>query len=343
MEKGLRQGITGLRLAAHEVRPFRETLLQDAAEGFLLHQRALGRSPQTLRFYEGRLRRFAWFLEGASLPTEVTAITPPHLRLFMDYLQSATVRWGGTTPSARRRLRSGGAHAYFRALRAFFTWLEAEELIPESPCRKLKAPKLAQTLIEPLSDEALRRLIDTARHDSRNGRRDLAAMLVLLDTGLRAAELVGLTVDDWSSPGGKDWQGERLKVMGKGRKERWVAVSPPTQKALWDYMQRERPRSPYREIFLAEEGTPLTTWGLYRLLRRRARQAGVSGVHPHKFRHTFALAWAKAGGPLHALQSLLGHATPYMSLRYGRMASEEAALLHRQYSPVERLGLRFRR
>ena len=86
----------------------------------------------------------------------------------------------------------------------------------------------------------------------------------------------------------------------------------------------------------------MTPNSLSQMLERRSKAAGIRNVNPHLLRHTFAFTWARAGGPLHALQSLLGHSTPHMSLRYGRMASTDAGDLHKQFSSVERLGLRFR-
>ena len=139
-----------------------------------------------------------------------------------------------------------------------------------------------------------------------------------------------------------DWQEKRLKVYGKGRKERWVALSPSTAKSVWDYVQRERPESYYEELFLNKSGEPLRVDSLEALIDRRARAAGIRHVSVHAMRHSFALSWCKNGGPLSALQTILGHSTPTMSLRYGRASSDVAMELHRQYSPIDRLNMRLR-
>ena len=79
--------------------------------------------------------------------------------------------------------------------------------------------------------------------------------------------------------------------------------------------------------------------GLYHIVARMADDAGITSRGVHRWRHTFALMAAKSGMPIHALQALLGHESPLMSLKYGRMNSKEATDLHRLHSPVERLEL----
>lgn len=133
---------------------------------------------------------------------------------------------------------------------------------------------------------------------------------------------------------------ELARRVRRMRADLGVAMSAPTAKALHDYVIRERPRTIDDAFWLGHAGEPLGPSGLASMLRRRSNEARIRHVHAHLMRHTFALSWARAGGPLHALQSLLGHSTPTQSLRYGRASAEEAAQLHRQFSPVERLGLR---
>lgn len=140
-----------------------------------------------------------------------------------------------------------------------------------------------------------------------------------------------------------DWRDDgSLLVRGKGRKERIAPMSPTTAKAVWDYVQRERGNSHSPVVFLSWQGDPITESAIQQMLRRRSREAGIRHVNPHLLRHTMTRDWCRAGGPLHALQTLLGHSSPIMTLRYGTMFSNDTTELHRQYSPVERLKVRTR-
>ncbi len=200
----------------------------------------------------------------------------------------------------------------------------------------IKPPKVDRRLPEHLNESEIRALLDTCRQGHEHPKRDFAIVLLMLDTGLRASELCGLALDNW------DLDTLRIKVMGKGRKERYLSVSPLTAKALWDYQAREREKSPYKEMFLVREAMPMNPRALSLMLERRARQAGIRHVWPHLLRKTFAVEWCRAGGPINGLQALLGHSTAHMSMYYAAMHSTEAAALHREFSPVDRLNLRIR-
>ncbi len=224
---------------------------------------------------------------------------------------------------------------YRTVLSGFWNWAVAEEFVEVNPVARVAAPKVERRVVGSLSEAEVRKLIDVCRKGKgEHPRRDLAIILLMLDSGLRASEVCNLKLEDCDDL--------RLKIMGKGRKERWVGISPPTAKAIWDYVVKERGESYYQEVFLARGAQPLTRFGLRQMIERRCQEAGLRHVWPHLLRHTFALTFAEAGGPLNALQALLGHSTPAMSMWYGQMASERAVKAHRAYSPIERLGLRFR-
>jgi site-specific recombinase XerD len=313
----------------------RETL-QGVIQGFLLALELENRTSATMRYYRENLRRFVWYAEQQGFPQQFSQINTGHVRTFLGYVQTSTHRWDSPTHTMSAKPVTATTVARYRAcLHALWNWAMREEMIETNVVTRIRTPKVEQKIIEPLNDQEIRKLIDECRKgESLHPKRDLAIVLTLLDTGVRASELCGATL--------ADWQEKRLKVYGKGRKERWVALSPTTAKAVWDYVQRERPQSYYEELFLNKSGDPLRVDSLEALIDRRAKAAGIRHCSVHMMRHSFAVSWAKNGGPLHALQTLLGHTTPTMSMRYGRMASTEAADLHKQYSPVDRLGLRLK-
>jgi site-specific recombinase XerD len=290
-----------------------------AVRGFLTSRRAQNCSPETLRFYEENLARFrAWLSERYPDlgPLDVRAGT---VREFFDWLLSTPVRFSGSTPPARRPISAHGAHRYYRTLRAFYRWLEQEVgAFLEgwvSPMTGIRAPKLPTRPVPTLTQEQVKRLVEVTQKQGRNRERNLAILYILLDKGLRASELLGLTLDDW------DWATGTLTIRGKGRKIRQVVLHPTANRALKAYVWTARPESDSDRIFLTEEGKPLEYQGLRTLLARLGEAAGID-LHPHLLRHTFAISWVTAGGSLHELQALLGHSSPTMSLQYGRMVSD---------------------
>lgn len=312
--------------------------LPGAAQGYLLSLELENRSPATVENNRGVLSRFLWFAEQAHFPCKFPEITSAHIRVFLSYVQTNPQRWThrDNAPSCKQ-VKASTVRCYRSVLHGWWNWAIREGLVETNVVDRVRVPKVEENLIEGLSEAEVRQLIETCRRGcSENRRRDTAIVLILLDTGIRASELCSIQLKD------VDLDTGRIRIRGKGRKERWVSLSAMTAKATWDYITKERPQTLRGELFLGKGAIPISRSGLGQLLERRSQEAKIRRVHPHLLRHTFALSWARSGGPLQGLQTLLGHSKPTMSLRYGRMASEEAAELHRQYSPVERLGLRFR-
>lgn len=312
-----------------------DNLILDCLDEFLLALRAAQRSPRTIEFYEQNIGRFRWWLRKAGFSDTIQAIQASHIRLFIEYLQTKESRWQSDKPQARRKVSDSTVATYHRALRAFFNFCCDEGYIEDSPFadRRLRTPKVKQKVIPSYSQADIEAILHAIQsHEPGYILRDTAIVLLLLDTGIRAMELCALTL--------AAVERSRLLVSGKGNKERYVDVSPTTEKAIRDYVRKERPQANADALFLSRTSKGFSPNTLYQMIERRVRQAGLSAAGVHRFRHSFALHWAASGGPLHALQALLGHESPAMSLRYGRMAGVNTGELHRKHSPVEGLGLK---
>lgn len=236
---------------------------------------------------------------------------------------------------------------YHIALSALWTWAVAEELATEHVIRRVVKPKPEQPDIIPFTELDIRAMLaaigksrsyhrpgkrETA-HTLPNAERHHAMLLLMLDTGIRVTELCNLAIKDC------DLKNYRIIVWGKGAKERQIPFSPRTAQVIWRYLAA-RPNARLDEPLLASDGgRPLERYNILHILERIGERAGVSNVHPHRFRHTFAILYLRNGGDPFTLQRILGHSTLTMVNRYLSIAQADLANAHRRASPVDNLRL----
>lgn len=292
----------------------------DAAIGqYVLSLEAEGRSPATTSWHREALSGLGVWLRASGHPESPTRWTPVLLREWIRHLQTRPNKHTGAPLSASY------VNNQVRSLRAFCRWLLREELVDRDPFDRVRVPKTPKMVKPTLGPEEVRLLLGAAV-DGRNGARDEAIVLFMLDTAARANEVVTLRAEDI------DWRRGVAKVWGKGAKEREVPFSAVTGKAMQRYLLRRR--NPDCETFFqTEEGSPLTYDGLYQITCRISRKTGVP-VNPHKLRHTAALQYLRNGGNAFALQKLLGHTTLHTTLNYVAMNSDDLVAEHRQHSPL---------
>jgi site-specific recombinase XerD len=280
---------------------------------------AANKSPMTVKSYLDAARLFGEFLIGRGMPTRVEAISREHVE---EFLTDQLRRWKPATAQAR-----------YKGLRAFFGWLLEEGEVAASPMARIKPPQVPEQPPEVLSDEDLRRLLKICEGRDFDSRRDMAILRLLIDTGVRRAELAGLALQD------VDLDLNVAVVLGKGSRPRAVPFGKKTAVALDRYL---RARSQHRDADRSElwlgKGGPLGVHGVYLVVVRRAKEAGLEGAHPHLFRHGFADSWLKAGGQEGDLMRLAGWKSRTMLNRYGAAEADRRARdAYRSLSPGDRL------
>ncbi|HSD77908.1 MAG TPA: tyrosine-type recombinase/integrase, partial [Solirubrobacteraceae bacterium] len=206
------------------------------------------------------------------------------------------------------------------SLRAFYRVLREHGLVAQNPADLMPAPKRPATLPKVLRADELAALLDRIPASTPLEVRDRALFEVAYACGLRAEELVDLDVAS------VDFDGEELRVEGKGSKTRIVPAGEPALRALARYLERARPalESDRREnaLFLSKSGRRLSTSDVRRRLRVWARHAAVQGgISPHALRHSFATHLLEGGADLRAIQELLGHASISTTQIYTRVES----------------------
>lgn len=217
---------------------------------------------------------------------------------------------------------------FFTALTVLFNWAVERGYLSTNPMRILKSPgrqrRKQKKIPDVFNDAEIRALLMAC-----DNRRDRAILLILLDTGLRRDELLGLNVEDVDFA-----EGFLLIRGGKGGKDRYVPVGNTTIAALREILL-EHPGN--GTLFRNRFGDPLEKGGLRSMLNRLKERAGLTcRVHPHKFRHTFARNYLRRGGDLESLRDILGHediritAEIYSSFTRGGLKEK-----HRACSPVD--------
>jgi integrase/recombinase XerC len=274
-----------------------------------------GASAHTVRSYRADLVDCTSFLERRALG----ALTDADARVLRAYLADLHARGLARTSMARR----------LATLRSFFRFLVRRGRVRSNPAREVRTPTLPGRLPVHLPIDQSEALFRQPLGDDETSRRDRAILEVLYASGVRVAELAGLDLED------VDLREGALRVLGKGRKERMVPLGTKAIEALRAYLgAREGARG---ALFRNRRGGRLTVRSLHRIVRDRARAAGLAGhVTPHTLRHTFATHLLDAGADLRLIQELLGHARLATTQRYTHVSADRLAKVYDAAHPRAR-------
>jgi len=299
--------------------------LDAAIEVFLFRCDAEGLSPATHRFYRQQLDTLRRFLTEHNLPTAPDAWTPDHLRAYLLHLRQEK-----RTPSGKPLSPFSIAAAY-RAVSAFARWLHREGYTSHNAAQGLAAPRTPKPHIPGLSGPEIERLLaaPNARTDARY--RDRVAITVLVDTGLRLSELLGITLADLNLREGT------VRVWGKGRKQRVVGIGLRSRRALAHYLTIRGNPAGQPLLFLTQSGEALKPRHLQQRIAAYGKKAGLGRVHPHLLRRTFARHWLVNGGGIVHLKAALGHTTLAQSEYYASLLDADLLTAARSASPMDRL------
>jgi site-specific recombinase XerD len=300
--------------------------LEEALGRYELATRASGYSANTIAHVKRCTGFFAEYLGGIE---DVGQVSADDLRRFLSVLRDRQAGQGMTLDK-ERKLSLTSINTYARAIKSFWSWMEREGIVRENTLASVPAPKKAKTIPEIYSESELRTLFGTVHGMPR----ERAMVEIILDSGIRLGELSSLKVTD------VEFKTGRLRVLGKGNKERFAYFSPATAESIGRYMERVRPKPSQGDyVFLTEKGHPLSGRAIQTILERTGRKAGLSKrLSPHKLRHTYATLALKYGGNLEYIRITLGHTDiKTTSQAYLNVADSDIAVAHLKFSPMANL------
>lgn len=317
----------------------------ELANAFLGHLRARAFSPATVRAYAFDVVNLARFLIDQGL--KLAAVTPADVFAWVGWQGARRDSTGAGKVVALRRRTAAASTVNRRvaAVRAFFEYLVMTGVRTGNP---VPSPRRGQGIrpagrgllghLGPGRPRGGGRLVRQPRRlpeslslgdvdafvFSLRTHRDRAMALAMLLGGLRSAEVRGLKLID------VDLGRRRLRVIGKGGKERHVPVDQAFFTELAAYLRLERPPGlATAECFVVlrgpTTGAPVTEAGLRSLFRRHRQASGAIRVRPHRLRHTYGTELAAAGIDLLALRELMGHASPETTASYVHLSIEQLA------------------
>jgi len=317
----IKEGSRGGRSPAPPALPVGATR---SLEEFVFHIALVrGVSPRTVEAYRSDLTALHLALAGRGIDGPVQ-VGPADLRAYLIALHE-----GGRRPASVARVRS--------AIRTYFAFLIDEGVIRDDPATDLPAPAGWRRVPRALTEQQAQQLLESIPGTTPLGLRDRALLEVAYGTGARASELLALRLEDCR------WEERLLRFLGKGQRVRLVPLGGPAHDALVTYTEQARPLLVRQQrrggaggevIFLNARGGRLGRMGFWKILRKRAAEAGLpEGIHPHLLRHSYATHLLHHGASLRVVQELLGHSRLATTQIYTSVDAAYLQSVHQQFHP----------
>jgi len=295
-----------------------------------------GCTPDSVITNKRALQRFSRSLAPDGQELKLTNVTPERAKAYITALQTRECKWADhpRRPADASKLSPFTIRKEVKILRGFGTWLTKQGCA--NPFDVLEIPKVPKYVLDILSDQEIEKLLEAINPNIQQGARLYTVVVLMLDSGLRIGEVAEARLGDL------DMERRQLKVMGKGRKERFIPFGQRCAQTLMKYIHLHRPQpmqTEYDNLFLSPDGMPMTRNSLESMIRRLRISSGITRLHAHLFRHTFAVKFLTNGGDLRTLQLILGHESLVVTQRYLHFTTQQVQTQYQSFSPMDKLPL----
>ncbi len=311
------------------------------------HENIKGQSKKTIEEYYLDLRMFLRFimLMRNEMPIQtrlddipiknidlefIKTITTSEIFDFLSYLANDRV-FNPDSPAPGRGISASARARKLSSIKSFYKYLTVRtKQLQENPVADLEYPKLRKSLPKYLTMEQSAALLQAV--SGQNQKRDYAILMIFLNCGIRRSELVGLNITDVYE--------DRLRVVGKGNKERIIYFGTPCRKAIEAYMpiRNKKVLTDNRALFGSRDGNRISTSAVHRLVKKALLQAGLDPdqFSAHKLRHTAATMMLSGGVDVKTVQEVLGHENLNTTQIYTHIENTELKLAA-QANPLSKL------
>lgn len=281
-------------------------------------------SPRTCKLYHDDITHFArFFMHHHGQKLNISGLAALDMTDFRAWMAGMT---NEDLSNASRAMR-------LAAIRTFFSYADRQGYFHNPYPKMLSTPKRPHKIPRPITENHAEKLMAETAGETWEELRDHALFILLYGCGLRIAEALRLTINDWPP------MGEPLKAYGKGRKERLVPVLPIVQDAVQTY----RAAAPFietknRALFVTNKGAPVYQQMVQARMRDLRRKLGLpETATPHALRHSFATHLLDHGANIREIQELLGHASLSTTQRYTDVSNKQLLEVHRKAHPSNRI------
>ena len=284
-------------------------------QAFVQKKQTTGVTAATVKVYEW------WLYKLADQVPDTAALDSLALERFFTRLRE-------------RGLKASSIHQAYRNVKTFCRWLKRARVIRDNPIDgvdSIRTPKIIPFIPKP----AELRAVLGACGDTTRGKRARAMVLCMADAGLRSAEVRHLLLEHLDLH-----EGTVLVRGGKGLKDRTAPISPPTIRAIKEYLLDRGDVGGEDYVFVGRRGRPLGARHLIAIMHRLSRRAGIPEnrwLFPHSLRHLALTSWVKAGMPVEKVQLAAGHSHIGTTMRYVHLAADDVKRAHREAGALEKM------
>ncbi|MGE6609848.1 tyrosine-type recombinase/integrase [Peribacillus sp. NPDC076916] len=276
---------------------------------------------QTIQYYKNELAVFYKILREQDIEVNLKG-------LVSDHIKQNVIRY-----MKRKNCKTVTINTRLRAIRAFFNFLVRERLITkkQNPMSEVKLLKDRKYAVPTYTNDEINLLFKQPNQKKFTGIRDLTIMMLLLETGIRASECIGINIKDI------DFSRSRLLIQNtKGYKQRFVPIQDKMKNQLQRFLTI-RGLLEHDYLFVNIDNDPLTKRQMQSQISKYGRAFNVRATC-HKFRHTFARLSVEGGAGIFELQAVLGHTSMEMVKHYVNLFSDDVVKKHKEFSPIENLN-----